>query len=87
MMPDQLARYNDTKKDAAIAEGQVVFLQPKRNRSHSARVHVVKPGETLWGISQQRGIKMRKIAELNGITPETPLRAGQQLRLQKPRKP
>lgn len=86
MMPDQLARYNDTKKDAGIAEGQVVFLQPKRNRSRSARVHVVRPGETLWGISQQRGVKMEKLAAYNGITGETPLTAGQQLQLQKPRK-
>ena len=86
MMPEQLARYNDTTKDAAIAEGQVVYLQPKRARSRSAKVHVVRQGDTLWSISQQRGVKMDKLATYNGITAETPLVNGQQLLLQKPRK-
>ncbi|NOX61332.1 MAG: LysM peptidoglycan-binding domain-containing protein [Chloroflexi bacterium] len=42
-------------------------------------VHVVKPGETLYGIAKQYNVPLDKLAEANGITDPTTLRVGQRL--------
>ena len=86
MMPGQLAKYNDAEREAPIQEGQVIYLQPKRNKAKSAAVHVVVDGETLWSISQHCGVKLAKLAQYNGLAPDAPLKAGQQVRLQKPKR-
>ena len=33
MMPYELAKYNEIQKNSALHEGQVLYLQPKRNRA------------------------------------------------------
>lgn len=40
--------------------------------------YVVKKGDTLWGISNQYGVSVTELAELNGVTAET-LQVGQTL--------
>ncbi|MCB9171223.1 MAG: glucosaminidase domain-containing protein [Flavobacteriales bacterium] len=86
MMPGPLARYNDLPKNGAIAEGMVVFLQPKRSRAHDADTHVVREGESLWSISQAHGMKLDKLAEYNGLRTDAPVRPGTTLWLRKPRR-
>lgn len=83
MMPGQLARFNDVGKDAPIAEGQVIFLQPKRSKSKTTAVHVAHSGETLWDVSQKYGVKLAKLAEYNGLASDAQLQAGQQVLLRK----
>ncbi|MCL5960049.1 MAG: LysM peptidoglycan-binding domain-containing protein [Chloroflexi bacterium] len=42
-------------------------------------VHVVKEGETLWGISLQYGIRMEDILEANNLSDPNRIEAGQEL--------
>jgi LysM repeat protein len=86
MMPGQIARYNDADREAAIREGQVVFLQPKRNKARDTAVHMVAPGETLWDIAQAHGVKLAKLAAYNGLSADAPLSAGQHVLLRKPKR-
>lgn len=44
-------------------------------------VHIVKSGDTLWGISRRYGVSIKSICSLNGITENTTLRLGQKLRI------
>jgi hypothetical protein len=67
MTHGMLARWNDMDKNATLAEGQVVFIQPKRNAAKGANVHVVRAGETLWSISQEHGVKLKKLAQCKRI--------------------
>lgn len=84
MTHGMLARWNDADRNAPLAEGQRVYIQPKRNASKSAGVHVAKDGESLWGVSQQYGVKLARLAQYNGLAPDARLEAGQRVNLRKP---
>ena len=85
-MPGLIAGWNDIAKDAVLDEGQIIYIQPKRNKSHSAETHVVEKGETLWGVSQRYGVKLKKLAQYNAMGIADPLTPGQKVWLRKPRK-
>lgn len=75
LMPWQLAKYNDIKRNASIKEGQELFIQPKRRKAERNHpLHVVEEGETLYDISQMYGIRLKSIYSRNriekGYTPE-----------------
>ena len=57
----------------------------KRDRSLRGRqhVHVVRRGDSLWGISRRTGIDVNTLAMMNGMQPGDTLRAGQRLKLTK----
>lgn len=78
----QLKHYNDLSDKPQLKEGQRLYIQPKRNKAKT-KTHVVKSGESLWSISQEFGIKLKKLRQLNGIAEGTPLKAGQSLKLRK----
>jgi len=81
-----LARWNDTDRNAALNEGQRVYIQPKRASSRSTAVHVAKEGESLWGVSQQYGVKLSRLAQFNQLPADARLHAGQQVKLRKSRR-
>ncbi|HEY0978187.1 MAG TPA: glucosaminidase domain-containing protein [Flavobacteriales bacterium] len=85
-MPGLVAGWNDLSKDSPLSEGQRVYIQPKRNKSKSAEVHRAEAGETLWGVSQRYGVKLKKLAQYNQLPEDARLQAGQQVWLRKPRK-
>lgn len=78
----QVYRYNDLKKKDRIDEGQMIYLERKK-KSSSNEVHVVSPGETLFDISQQYGIRLRKLCKYNTLAKDAKLYPGQQIKLKK----
>jgi LysM repeat protein len=81
----ELPRYNELDKNAKLAPGQIVFLQPKRRRG-SAEYYVVKPGDTMYTISQRYCIKLRFLYRKNNMTPGTEPKPGDVLSLRHRRK-
>ncbi len=81
MGPWQIRKYNDLEKGATISEGDIVYLQPKRNKNRETSVHVVKEGETLRDVSQLYGVKMKKILKYSGFAPNYKPKAGDKLKL------
>lgn len=64
----ELTRYNEMTGDLKILPGQILYLQPKRDKAEAGReTHIVTEGETLYFISQKYGVKVRKLYEYNGI--------------------
>ena len=53
----------------------------KPGRSGRPHVHVVKRGDSLWGIAQRNGMDVQTLARMNGMSTSDTLRAGQRLRL------
>jgi LysM repeat protein len=62
----QLYKYNDfgSKKDF-LEEGDLVYLQPKRNRSRTKAVLVLKEATTLISISQKEAINIESLLKMN----------------------
>ena len=65
----ELSRYNELGSDFTPAAGQILYLQPKRDRADPGKeTHTVSEGDTMYSISQQYGIKIMKLYELNRMT-------------------
>lgn len=68
LMPWQLAKYNDIKRNARLEEGQEIYIQPKRRRAERNHpLHVVEEGESLYDISQMYGIRLKSLYYRNRI--------------------
>jgi membrane-bound lytic murein transglycosylase D len=65
-----------------VARAAELFDRPERRllRRH-AHIHVVRRGDSLWAIAQRSGVDVNKLASLNGLQPDDPLRAGQHIKL------
>ena len=85
-MPGMVANWNDLPKDARFEEGQVVYLQPKRNKSKLLESCIADSGETLWSISQRYGVKLKRLEKYNNMGPNDAVTGGQKVWLQKPKK-
>jgi membrane-bound lytic murein transglycosylase D len=75
----------DVQLPEKAARAAMLVDTPQRVRHHAARaLRVVRTGDTLYGIAQRMGTDVNTIAQLNGLNPGDPLRAGQKLRVAAP---
>ena len=81
----QIYRYNDLKRGDTLKPGEVVYLKPKK-RQAEVPAHIYKEGENLRDISQQYGIKLKRVYHLNGLEPGQLPQDGATLQLQKKNK-
>ncbi|MEM7161410.1 MAG: glucosaminidase domain-containing protein [Bacteroidota bacterium] len=79
----QIKKYNDVVGGRIFEEGDIIFIQPKRNKS-KPDYHIVEHGENLWELSQQYGVKLKKIAQYNSLSVTDDLLIGMKLWLKKP---
>lgn len=78
----QLPKYNDLPDKNVFAEGEKVYLQPKRNKAEAGnKIHIVAEGESLHSISQSYAMKLEKLAFRNNMNPDSELNEGQELLL------
>ncbi|HUV01418.1 MAG TPA: glucosaminidase domain-containing protein [Bacteroidales bacterium] len=76
----ELARFNDLKDDFTPVPGQMLYLQPKREKAEAGKdFHNAESGETMHTISQKYGIKLRSLLEMNRMTEETEPLPGQKI--------
>lgn len=62
----ELAKYNDLNQNFTPAPGQILFLQPKKDKAASDNYfYLALEGDTMYSISQNFGIKLRKLYEMN----------------------
>lgn len=78
----QFYKYNDLEKGSDLYEEGVLYLQPKRNCAKED-YHIVEEGESMWEISQQYGIKLKKLYKKNRMEKGEEPKAGQKLSLRK----
>ncbi|MBI5218693.1 MAG: glucosaminidase domain-containing protein [Bacteroidia bacterium] len=79
-----LHKCNDMDKDDPLKEGQIFFVQKKRNRAERAsEFHIAKQGETIWSVSQFYGIKLNKLYKKNKMRKGEEPKEGQKLWLRK----
>lgn len=66
----QLYRYNDygPKKDL-LEEGDIVYLEPKRHKARDKQaVYVAKANTTMRAISQEEGIRLESLLDMNNCS-------------------
>ncbi len=76
----QVYKYNDLKKSDKIKEGQIIYIQLKKNKG-KVKFHVVKKHETMYSISQLYGIKLKQLYKKNKIPEDSRPQVGQKLKL------
>lgn len=87
LMPWELALFNDMSKDTPIRAGDVLYLEPKRNRAERGfDAHVVEKGETMHLIAQKYAIKLRQLYRLNRMKEGTEPAEGERIFLRHRRK-
>lgn len=80
-----IVRYNDVKKGSKVKEGELVYIESKRNKALVDK-HVIQEGETAHSIAQFYAIKLKYILKYNNFDSGVVLRAGDTLWLKKKQK-
>ncbi len=66
LLPWELKKYNELTEGTRIDSGQILYMQPKRNKAEAGKkTHIVKEGETMHYISQLYGIKLDVLYKKN----------------------
>jgi hypothetical protein len=80
----EIPEYNEASMGDSIVAGQVVYIQPKRNRAQAGdKEHVFKTGETMRIVSQLYAIKLESLYKMNNLKPGTQPEPGTKLQLRK----
>lgn len=76
----ELAKYNELGSDFIPVAGQMLYLQPKRDKAESGNeTYTAAEGDTLYAISQKYGVKLKKLYEYNGMAEGDEPVAGQEI--------
>jgi LysM repeat protein len=62
----ELSRYNELSKDFSAVPGQILYLQPKREKAEAGRdFYTTSEGDTMYFISQKFGIRLKSLYLMN----------------------
>ena len=80
----ELLRFNDLEKEVDIVPGTVIYLQKKKNQATKGlEMHVIERGETLRGISQRYGVRLKSLMKINSLKNADMIREGDIIKLRK----
>ncbi len=80
--PYQLAKYNEAAKSKKLQEGEVVYLQHKRNKGKK-KYHKSDGEQSLYDIAQLYGIKLSKLMKYNSVKKNIIIPKGKKIYLRK----
>jgi LysM repeat protein len=76
----ELTRYNELDNNFTPVPGQILYLQPKRDKAELGKeIHNAREGETMYIISQKYGVKLKKLYEYNMMAEGEEPVAGQKI--------
>lgn len=76
----ELAKYNELQTDFRLIPGQLLYLQPKREKADTGyEFHTVAEGESIYSISQIYGIRTKSLLMMNRMTESQTPQTGQKL--------
>jgi LysM repeat protein len=82
MNENRILKFNDVQPGAILQPGEKVYLQTKKRIAEKKYpLHEVKEGETMYLISQEYGILLRNLYDINGMSYNQGPRVGQVLKL------
>ena len=81
----QILKYNDLNKGDGLKVGDIIYLQPKKNKSKE-KFHLVQKGENMRSISQLYGVKLKSLYKKNLLIVGTQPNVGDKISLRKKKK-
>lgn len=76
----KIKKFNDLTGAAKPISGEVVYIE-KKAKSGEQPTYTVQDSETLRYIAQKMGIRLQKLCDSNGGSPDTPLKKGRIIKL------
>ena len=87
MLAWELYKYNDAQKSNELKKGDIVYLQPKRNKAERGKnYHIVRKGENIRSIAQMYGVKLKKLRKKNHLKIGDSIKIGTKLWLRRTKK-
>jgi len=77
----ELYKFNDQRAGYRPVPNEIVYIQPKKNKSKGKATHRVQEGESMHYISQVYGIKLKPLCRRNKMNPGQMPQAGQIIKL------
>ncbi len=78
----KLRKYNDLYKGYTLRQGDIIYLEKKNRRAHKTyKTHIVRPGESMYLISQRYGIRLDRLYKMNDRSADYAPQTGDVLRL------
>lgn len=74
----KLKRFNDLPESGRVRGEQYYYLKNKKTKG-KVHYHIVLPNETLWSISQDYGIRLKKLLHKNRMRTDEELKVGRVL--------
>jgi len=66
MLKWELSRYNELNNDFLPVPGQILYLQPKRDKAEPGKdFYITVEGDTMYLVSQKFGVKLKNLYEMN----------------------
>lgn len=76
----ELQKYNELPDNYVIIPGQILYIQPKRDKAEvGSDFYTFKEGDTIYNVSQQYGVKLKNILEMNRLKEGEEPVAGQKI--------
>jgi LysM repeat protein len=77
-----LLEFNEIASEARLQEGDIVYLDKKKKKYTGAQdFYRTKAGDTLYGISQQFGIRLANLAKMNDKDIFSNIKEGEKIKL------
>jgi flagellum-specific peptidoglycan hydrolase FlgJ len=76
----ELLRYNELEQGFRPEPGQILYLQPKREKAEAGKeYYTVSRGDTYYMISQKFGIKLRSLYQMNRVSEDAEPKPGEKI--------
>jgi LysM repeat protein len=73
----ELSKYNELSNDFKITPGQILYLQPKKEKAESGKeFYNTIEGDTMYQISQRYGIKLKSLYKMNRMQEDSEAEPG-----------
>lgn len=83
LLKRDLARYNDLNEDFIPVAGQMLYIEPKKDKAETGNeFHTAEGGESMYMISQKYGIRLKSLLDMNRMAESTEPVTGQKIWLQ-----
>ena len=80
----KLAKYNERDRNDVLHKGDIVYLKKKQKKApkqYKNRPHTVQPGESMYGIAQKYGIRLKSLYKKNDLDKDFKIYPGAKLRV------